>query len=40
MAVNWMGFSVILGKIITLPMVALTSYLFSAAWIFVPAKEN
>jgi putative flippase GtrA len=34
MVVNWAGFSIMAGKIVSLPMVALTSYMFSAKWIF------
>jgi putative flippase GtrA len=34
MVVNWSGFSLMTGKIISLPMVALTSYVFSAEWVF------
>lgn len=34
MAINWAGFSVMLGKIVSLPMVALTLYIFSAEWVF------
>jgi putative flippase GtrA len=40
MAVNLLEFPVIVGKLISLPAVALTSYLFSAGWIFVSRVEN
>jgi putative flippase GtrA len=40
MAVNLLGFPVIVGKIVSLPMIALTSYLFSANWIFAARIEG
>ncbi|MDR0440436.1 MAG: GtrA family protein [Candidatus Accumulibacter sp.] len=40
MMINWAGFSVMTGKIVSLPMVALTSYVFSAKWVFKSSESS